>query len=73
MKDLKEGRENVLKGLDKLNPAELDVDVTTQRGVRKRENMLLMLLSEIPHRDGQIAYNRGAVGRRRLTEPSFLA
>jgi hypothetical protein len=72
MKDLKEGRENVLKSLDKLNPSELDVDITTQRGVRKRETMLMMLLSEIPHHEGQIAYIRGAVGRRRLTEPSFL-
>ena len=72
MKDLKEGRENVLKSLDKLNPADLDVEITTQRGVRKRETMLMMLLSEIPHHEGQIAYIRGAVGRRRLTEPSFL-
>ena len=72
MKDLKEGRENVLESLDKLDPAGLDVDVTTPRGVRKRETMLMMLLSEIPHHEGQIAYIRGAVGRRKLTEPSFL-
>jgi hypothetical protein len=72
MKNLKEGRENVLMSLDKLNPADLDVDITTPRGVRKRETMLMMLLSEIPHHEGQIAYIRGAVGRRKLTEPSFL-
>ena len=73
MNDLKQGKENVLQSLDKFNPADLDVDVNTPHGVRKRENMLMMLLSEIPHHEGQIAYIRGAVGRRRLTEPSFLA
>jgi hypothetical protein len=72
MKDLKQGREKVLEALDKLNPADLDVDITTPRGVRKREIMLMMLLSEIPHHEGQIAYIRGVVGRRKQTEPSFL-
>ncbi len=70
--DLKKGKENVLKSLEGVNPADLDVDVTTPRGVRKRETMLMMLLSEIPHHEGQIAYIRGAVGRRRLAEPKFL-
>ena len=73
MKDLAEGRGKVLEGLGKINPADLDVEITTPRGVRKRETMIMMLLSEIPHHEGQIAYIRGAVGRRKLVEPSFLA
>jgi hypothetical protein len=73
MKDLKQGREKVLESLDKLNPADLDVDINTTRGVRKRETMLMMLLSEIPHHEGQIAYIRGVIGRRKQTEPTFLA
>jgi hypothetical protein len=73
MKDLKEGREKFLASLDKLNPADLDVEITTPRGVRKRETMIMMLLSEIAHHEGQIAYIRGAVGRKKLVEPSFLA
>ena len=73
MKDLKQGRENFIGALDKLSPADLDVEITTPRGVRKREMMLMMLLSEISHHEGQIAYIRGVVGRRKLTEPAFLA
>ncbi len=73
MKDLKEGREKFLASLDKLSPADLDVDINTHRGVRKRETMIMMLLSEIAHHEGQIAYIRGAAGRRKLVEPSFLA
>ncbi len=72
MKDLKEGREKLLTSLDKMNPADLDVEITTLRGVRKRETMLMMLISEIPHHEGQIAYIRGAIGRRKLVEPNFL-
>ncbi len=73
MKDLKQGREIFIGALDKLSPADLDVEINTARGVRKREMMLMMLISEISHHAGQIAYIRGAVGRRKLTEPAFLA
>ena len=72
MKDIKQGRENFLMCLEKVNPADLEVEITTPRGVRKRETMLMMLLSEIPHHEGQIAYIRGVVGRRKLVEPAFL-
>jgi hypothetical protein len=72
MKDLQKGRENVLMNLEKLNPADLDADINTPRGVRKRETMLMIILSEIPHHEGQIAYIRGAVKRRKETEPGFL-
>lgn len=70
--DLKKGKGEVLAGLDKLTPEALVGELVTPRGVRKRGDMLMMQLSEIFHHEGQIAFIRGAIGRRRQTDPSFL-
>ena len=73
MDDIKKGRTKVIESLGKVKPADLDVEVPTPRGgTRKREAMLMTLISEIPHHEGQIAYIRGAISRRRQTDTHFL-
>jgi hypothetical protein len=72
MADMRKGRTKFIEGIERLSPSELDVDITTQRGVRKREAMLMTLVSEITHHEGQIAYIRGAITRRRQTDEHFL-
>ena len=71
--DLNHGKIEVLTGLDKLTTADLASELTTPRGTRKREDMLMMSITEIIHHEGQIAYIRGAIGRIRQRDPSFLS
>ena len=72
MEDLKKGRAEVLDGIGKLKAADLDADIPLWGGTRKRSYGLAMYLSEIVHHEGQIAYIRGAIGRRRQTDTHFL-
>lgn len=72
LEDLKKGKSEVLAGLDKLTSADLSSELNTPRGARKREDMLMMSLTEIIHHEGQIAYIRGAIGRKRQSDPTFL-
>ena len=72
MADMRKGREKFTQGIARVTPSELDVEITTPRGVRKREAMLMTLISEITHHEGQIAYIRGAISRRRQSDSHFL-
>ena len=71
--DLAKGKVGVLEGIGKLTPAELDIEVQAPSGMVKRYDRLLRQLSEVMHHEGQIAYIRGAIGRRKQKEPNFLA
>jgi len=69
---LNKGKNAVLRGLEELGSAELEAEIPLWGGTRKREYGLLIYLSEIYHHEGQIAYLRGAIGRRRQTDEHFL-
>jgi len=73
LSDLEKGKSTVLSGIDKLSPADLDEEVPSRRGPTKRQSRLLISISEILHHEGQIAYLRGAIGRRRQKDLNFLA
>jgi len=72
MDDLEKGKNAVLRGLQDLDPAELEAEIPLWGGTRKREYGLLIYLSEIYHHEGQIAYLSGAIRRRRQTHEHFL-
>ena len=72
MDDLKKGKNAVLRGLEELSLTELEAEIPLWGGTRKREYGLLIYLSEIYHHEGQIAYLRGAIRRRRQTDEHFL-
>ena len=72
MDDLKKGKNAVLRGLEELSLAELETEIPLWGGTRKREYGLLIYLSEIYHHEGQIAYLRSAITRRRQTDEHFL-
>jgi hypothetical protein len=71
--DLAKGKAGVLEGLGKLTEADLTVEVQSPSGLVKRFDRLLRQLSEIGHHEGQIAYIRGAITRKRQRNPKFLA
>ena len=71
--DLAKGRAAVLEGLGKLTAADLVVEVQSLSGMVKRYDRLMRQLSEIMHHEGQIAYIRGAIGRKRQKDGHFLA
>ena len=71
--DLSKGRAAVIEGLDKLKAADLTVEVQSYSGMVKRYDRLVRQISEIIHHEGQIAYIRGAIGRRRQKDKRFLA
>lgn len=73
MGDLEKGKNIVMSGLDELTPADLEADIPLWGGTRKRSFALMVYLSEIIHHEGQIAYLKGAIGRRRETDEHFLA
>jgi len=66
------GKHSVIRGLEDLTPADLEAEIPLWGGTRKRQYGLLIYLSEIFHHVGQIAYLRGAIGRRRQTDEHFL-
>ena len=70
--DLAKGRAAMLEGLGKLTVADLAAEVQSPSGPVKRYDRLLRQLSEIMHHEGQIAYIRGAIGRKRQKDASFL-
>jgi hypothetical protein len=71
--DLAKGRAAVIEGLGKLTAADLTAEVQSPSGPVKRYDRLMRQLSEIMHHEGQIAYIRGAIGRRRQKDSHFLA
>ena len=70
--EMETGRNNIMRGLEGLTPAELQTEIPLWGGIRKRQYGLLIYLSEIFHHVGQITYIRGAIGRRRQTDEHFL-
>jgi hypothetical protein len=72
MADLVKGRTAVLEGLSKLSSSDLLMEVQSPSGLVKRSDRLMRQISEIVHHEGQIAYIRGAVGRRRQKDSYFL-
>jgi hypothetical protein len=66
-------RAAILDGLGKISAADLAADVQSPSGTVKRYDRLMRQISEIVHHEGQIAYIRGAIGRRRQTDNRFLA
>ena len=71
--DLAKGKAAVLEGIGKLKAADLAAEVQSPSGPVKRYDRLLRQLSEIGHHEGQIAYIRGAIGRKRQKDDHFLA
>ena len=71
--DLAKGKAGVLEGIGKLTPAELNIEVQAPSGMVKRYDRLLRQLSEVMHHEGQIAYIRGAIGRKKQKDANFLA
>ena len=65
MGEIQKGKNTVMSGLKELSLAELEAEIPLWGGTRKRQAGLLIYLSEIFHHVGQIAYLRGAIGRRR--------
>jgi len=72
MSEIEKGKTNVMKALENLNQAELEAEIPLWGGTKKLQFGLLIYLSEIFHHVGQIAYIRGAIGRRRQTDKHFL-
>lgn len=72
MSDLGKGKTSILSGLEGLTAEDLDAEIPLWRGRRKRQVGLMMYLSEALHHEGQIAYLRGVIGRRRQKDEHFL-
>lgn len=72
MSDMEKGKSVVTNGLKNLTLEELEAEIPLWAGTRKRQYGILMLLSEIFHHAGQIAYLKGAIERRRQTDEHFL-
>ena len=72
MADLAQGRNTVLEGLGKLNAADLLDEVQSPSGPVKRYDRLMRQISELIHHEGQIAYIRGAIMRKRQKNSHFL-
>ena len=72
MSEIENGKNKVMSGLEELTLAELEAEIPLWGGTKKRQYGLLIYLSEIFHHVGQIAYLRGAIGRRRQTDEHFL-
>jgi uncharacterized damage-inducible protein DinB len=72
MGDIERGKNNVVSGLEELTLADLETEIPLWGGKRKRQYGLLIYLSEILHHEGQIAYLRGAICRRKQTDEHFL-
>jgi hypothetical protein len=65
MSDLQNGRNAVINGIEELNLADLETEIPIWGSTRKLQNVLALYLSEIFHHEGQIAYLRGIMKRKR--------
>jgi len=72
MGDLETGKTALMSGLGELTTADLEAEIPLWGGTRTRSFALMAYLSEIIHHGGQIAYLKGAIGRRRETDEHFL-
>jgi len=53
--DVEKGKQSLMKGLDKLKPAQLDEEVDMWGTKAKRDYAIMMMTSEVLHHEGQIA------------------
>ena len=65
IRDLNEGRDKVLHGLRGMAAGALEEEIPLWGGVHRRKEGLYMLIGELAHHGGQVAYIRGAYGRAR--------
>jgi len=63
MRDVKESQKTVLNGLNKLTSVNFEEEIPLWGGKHKRKRGIYVLLSELIHHNGQIAYIRGAYRR----------
>lgn len=63
--DLNEGRDRVLAGLKCMAAEALEEEIPLWGGVHRRKEGLYMLIGELAHHGGQVAYIRGAYSRTR--------
>jgi hypothetical protein len=63
LKDLEEGRRNVLSLLYGMTDVDFDLKIPLWGGIERRKNGIYMLVSEIDWYGGQIALIRGAYKR----------
>jgi hypothetical protein len=72
LSDIKKGKEKMLEALKSLTPKQLKGEVTRRGRTRTRQLGIFVMLSEIIHHAGQIAYLKGTINRRREKDPTFL-
>ena len=53
--DVEKGKKNLMRGLDKLTPTQLDEEVDMWGTRQRRDYAIMMMISEILHHEGQIA------------------
>lgn len=63
VKDIENGKMQVLMDLGELSVAQLEEDTSYWGGTRKRKEGLYAYLAELAHHKGQIAYIRGTYAR----------
>lgn len=63
LKDLKESKKTVLKGLNELTSEDFEEEIPLWGGKYQRKRGVYVLLSELIHHNGQIAYIHGAYNR----------
>ena len=72
MADIDKGHRKLNAGLNKLTNEKLVETVDGWAGKKPREFYLMLMVSEIVHHKGQIAYIRGTVKRFKAKDPNFL-
>ena len=63
MRDLKESQMTVLNGLNKLTSKDIEEEIPLWGSKQKRKRGIYMLLNELIHHNGQIAYIHGTYKR----------
>ena len=69
---MEKGKNSIITGLSGLKPEAFERDVLFFENKRKMEFVLTLFITEILHNEGQIAYLRGAIKRRRQNDENFL-
>jgi len=65
IRDLNAGRDGVISGLRGMAAGDLEEEIPLWGGVHRRKEGLYMLIGELAHHGGQVAYIRGAYSRTR--------
>jgi hypothetical protein len=72
LEDISKGKAVVKAGLESMKAADLQSEVTRRGSTRTRQLGLFVMISEVVHHGGQIAYIRGTIRRRREKDAQFL-